>query len=227
MASRLRVWLERVCSEELLETIVLPALADLEHEQSIASSRATRHLAFVHGLWGLIKALFLVSLWRTADDARDVPGARYSFRGCPHNRDSALMLPATRHMLERLDISHSLLALVYGSPQAMALAFPIAAFVAVVMHGIATRAAAPALARGVLPFALGLGLASLVLTFWVMPVSNQAYRVLVYNALLPATEAFRDLPKGMNERSWIELRELSATGTVAQAAQARTALRIK
>jgi len=53
---------------------------------------------------------------------------------------SALMLPATRHMLERLDISHSLLALVYGSPQAMALAFPIAAFVAVVMHGIATRA---------------------------------------------------------------------------------------
>jgi len=60
-----------------------------------------------------------------------------------------------------------------------------------------------------------------------MPVSNQAYRVLVYNALLPATEAFRDLPKGMNERSWIELRELSATGTVAQAAQARTALRIK
>ena len=140
---------------------------------------------------------------------------------------SALVLPPTRHTLERLDISHSLLTLVYLSPQAMAVAFPIAAFVAVVMHGIATRASAPALMRGILPFVLGLSLASLVLTFWVMPASNQAFRMLVYNASRPATEAFRDLPRGMNERSWTELTELSATGTVLQSAQARTALRIK
>ena len=228
MTSRLRVWLERVCSEELLETIVLPALADLEHEQTVAGSRATRHVAFVQGLWGLIKALFLVSLWRTAHDTRAMfPTLAIRFAVVLTFVTSVLVLPPTRHTLERLDISHSLLTLVYLSPQAMAVAFPIAAFVAVVMHGIATRASAPALMRGILPFVLGLSLASLVLTFWVMPASNQAFRMLVYNASRPATEAFRDLPKGMNERSWIELTELSATGTVAQATQARTALRIK
>ena len=196
MTSRLRVWLERVCSEELLETIVLPALADLEHEQTCGGLTCHETRGVRSRVVGSDQsALSRFSLANCSRYTRDVPDARYSFRGGPHIRHQRVGAAPHSPYAREARISHSLLTLVYLSPQAMAVAFPIAAFVAVVMHGIATRASASALMRGILPFVLGLSLASLVLTFWVMPASNQAFRMLVYNASRPATEAFRDLPE--------------------------------
>jgi PadR family transcriptional regulator len=113
-------------------------------------------------------------------------------------------------------------------PSAMPIALSISLFVAVLLQILATNDRRILfLLRGILPFAFACCIGAQVLTNWIVPVSNQAFRVAIYNAMRPAGSPVVTLSKGNNERRWSELSALTAQRGSDAAERAQSAMRMR
>jgi hypothetical protein len=221
----LRRLAERFFGHVFVERVLTPALADLAFERRRARSALSRHLAAIRGWWGIVKAICWYGILVTTTDARILtPGVAARF---------AIAFPAVTYALMlgsygmRNVPSH--IATVYLSPSMMTIALPISLFVAVLLQILATNDRRILfLLRGILPFAFACCIGALVLTNWIVPVSNQAFRVAIYNAMRPGDSAVVTLPKGNNERRWSELSALAAQrgSDAAERAQSVTRMRL-
>jgi hypothetical protein len=221
MTSRLHSLLRRVCTDDLWHSIVHPTLADLQHEEQCASSRVRALLAFVAACWGLFKAVSIYGLTLMARDSRQaLPSLAIRFLVALFTITFLLAAPYYFSARRIPVVAHALLI-----PATLTAALPVAVFLAVLLHASARRDCGIHLLRAVLPLALATAVAALVMWMWIVPSSNQAFRVFVYNSLSGQSISSNQLPGGWNERSWTELRSIAADPTHAQAGQARGALR--
>jgi hypothetical protein len=198
-----RRFLLRHCSPTTMERLVDPILTDVEIEAAAAAARGqqwTRRRIRIAGTIALMRALTLYGwtrLWSfrewPVEDRRAV--ARSMIYTCVVTIAGVAMLmlpPLVRYPVSR----YQELAL-YLVPQAFPIALPIGLFVAL-LYGFGSGALSLRLRMLVTAFAIICSIASFIALAWVVPVSNQAFRVA----------AARDsrIPKGLPELTLGELR---------------------
>ncbi len=212
--TRLRRFAERTFDRETLDRVILPALADLQHESSAAESgRLWRQLTSLRAYWGIWKTIG----WCLVGDAvRDREGTTASL-----GRRTIVFLPMLVAVLmapsawwmfgfaSKHGARPALTAGAFLIPASLLVALPAAFFLAVAMY----RARADQPSTRLLPSALAGSVACavvvLALLMVVVPASNQAFRSLVFQTFnLSLPDAPRGpLRKGLPEMTWLELNE--------------------
>jgi hypothetical protein len=178
--------LERVLTQRILDGVVVPALADLQHENALVRQASVWRRAFVRmrgylGVWSAL-ALCLVSWPARAlrEDwlGVDAAGPRLLRALAPRAGILGLVLTLGSWWPERTrDAWTSLLAL----PHIIILTVPLAFLMGLVLAlGRLSERPAPSASMRWLSPAMALSIASGLLTFglyaWVMPEANQSYR---------------------------------------------------
>jgi hypothetical protein len=210
----LKRWADRVFDKKTLDTVVLPALADLQHEcaeargSSIARS-FTCARAYV-GVWrailftaaGLAISETLRTSWTLA---LRLAFALAIFTGALVWSPFADSLPGLAGRVTTPQLINFALLLL---PQALALALPCAFVVALATARQRTRPTGRML-LGATGSSLVCGVGVLVLTTIVVPWSNQAYRVAIYDVLRANDQVLSvTIPKGLAEMTLGELWEI-------------------
>jgi len=174
--SRLRRLAERTFDRETLERVLLPALADLQHECVRSASR----LVYLRAYWGFWKAM---AICKIADTCRH---ARPTFESV--SKRMAIILPIVMGaaMVPALNIAfngqHSPgWFLLTSSPQAFALALLVAYYFAVTLEQWPTspRHLLPAISA----MSVVCTLVMLSMTMSILPLATQAYRASVADRL--------------------------------------------
>jgi lipopolysaccharide export LptBFGC system permease protein LptF len=210
--TRLRALAECLVDQTTLERVVLPALADLQHECAMSARVVVRLRAY----WGCLRLLTWFSLRSIAVDAGYVFPMVVRRTGTLFVTLTGFLIlapfVAEFQKIARTDagIPAALIAGVLLLPQALFLAWPVAHFI-----GIATSdpPATPVDRRrthvGVIVTSLGCVLLMFVIANVVTPAANQGYRVLLFSIL---TDTYHDsrpvvLSKGLAEMTWSELND--------------------
>ena len=175
---------ERAFDRETLDRVILPALADLQHECATATGPTlVQRFVRVRAYWALWKAMGLCLLTDAGRQARPtVEGVLGRMAIMLPLVMCAIMAPTLNSALggsrAGLGLQIELLGLV---PQALALGLPIAYFFAVAMD---REPASPLrLVPGILGLSFLCSVAMLIVAFAIVPRANQAYRTAVYDHL--------------------------------------------
>jgi lipopolysaccharide export LptBFGC system permease protein LptF len=201
----LRLVAERLFDQATLERVVLPALADLQHE---CSERA-RRLVRIRAYWACTRVLVFCSLRVTASET-SLTLSIVSLRTIAVLiiLTGLLTLPAVASQLPRFareaDILTALAAMALLLPQALFLSLPIAYFV-----GLATSSQLRN-GLGVTIASIGCVLVMLVIANIITPAANQGYRLLIFSVLDKTSGDGRSvtLSKGLAEMTWSELSDV-------------------
>jgi hypothetical protein len=209
--SRLRVWAERCFDRETLELIVLPALADLQHEcRDERASPLTRARAYV----GILKLFALCVLGQAAIVVRPTLGLI--------GRRMAITLPLVMLVVggagipylvtiaRKMSTAASLEASALLLPGVLVGAIPLAYFLAAVLSGrVGTGPDRLRFAPGVIAGAFACAGMVLVLMA-ITPSANQAFRVTVWEAYAATDPRFVGNPpsRGLTEMGWRELADV-------------------
>lgn len=194
----LRRLLVRVCSPETMSRVVDPTLADVRWESGRLTVRS--HLILAKALLvhtALSTPGVLSRAW--SDDDRAIPKVvGFALMGAAIG---ALLLevPYFREYPNRANRDASLIGIaLLLAPQALVLTFPPALLLAI---PLAFRQQRPSgrLTRRTIALSLCCVVATFVLVMWVMPETNQAFRVL--------TSGQHDLPRGPAEEGLATMRE--------------------
>lgn len=202
--SRLRQYLSRHCSAATIERLVDPILTDTAIEVRAAAFRGqqwTGRWIRAAGAFALVKALALfgwtrfwsIREWPVEERRAVTRSMAYAFVVTCAGVKLLMLPPLLRYPLSR----YQELAL-YLVPQAFPIALPIGLLLGL-LYGF--RSSVPSLRSRILVtvVAIACSVSSLVALAWVVPASNQAFRVA----------ALRDsrIPKGLNELTLGELRK--------------------
>jgi Lipopolysaccharide export system permease LptF/LptG len=209
--SRLRRFAERTLEPVTLERVVLPALADLQHEcrEDAGVSRLVRLRAY----WGVWKTL---AICFAGDAVRDRAGHALSLGTrtllfaflllvlVTAAQSATWFLTFGREHGEWSAIKAALLLL----PSTLTMVLPGAFFLAVALFRTRDSRMAtlvPATTAGAVACAAALFIGAM----FVVPPINQSFRTLVFNTLQPPDpDVFpRVLSKGLAELTWTELNE--------------------
>jgi lipopolysaccharide export LptBFGC system permease protein LptF len=214
----LRALAERMFDRTTLERVILPALADLQHECATdAGSTLRRRWICWRAYWSVWKTFGLCFV---ADIARDPQGVSRTIGVrtliCLAALVPVFLVPGIAaevlSLSSRLTVAESFKLAVLVLPQAVVPCLPAAFFFALVLyrdddrpHG--TRVL-PSLVAGTLACTVAVGLLSGI----VVPKANQAYRLLVFQSLERRAVDYGlrvpPLPeKGPSEMTWWELNE--------------------
>ena len=168
--SRLRRFADRTFDRQTLDRVILPAIADLQHECGGGASMAVRARAYL-GVW---KAMAMCSLSELVQQARPTVGsvARRMAVILPLTT-GGIMLPPLMNVRPYIGEPVSVLVLTL-LPQSFAVGLLVAYYFAVTLEQWPTspRKLLPA----VCAMSAILTLAMLILTMSVVPRTNQAYR---------------------------------------------------
>lgn len=220
---RLRKLLARVVSVRVLDEVVIPALADLQHERAQAhqASAWRRALVSLRGYVGIWSALALcLATWPARSLRRDWLAAEAAGpqllrtlapRACAFGLGFTLLIGTQgpyREAAATRDPWSALLLL----PSVLTVVVPLALFFGLVLAlgRLRTRSRVLAGTRS-LGAVLGLSMAAALLTFglggWVTPEANQSFRERVAARLLGrrGTEGAISIPKGARELTLGEL----------------------
>jgi hypothetical protein len=208
--TRLLALAERIVDQTTLERVVLPALADLQHECAPPARVAVRLRAY----WGYLRLLTWLSLRSISIDAGRTFPMVVRRTGVPFALLTGLLVwPPLIEQTHRM-WSAGLLACVSAAvlllPQVVALALPSAHLI-----GLATsdRPATPIDRRrrhvGVIVASLGCVLLMFVIANVVIPAANQGYRVLLFGIMNNTSPDIRSVTvsKGLAEMNWSELND--------------------
>jgi hypothetical protein len=204
MTGRLQRLLSRHCSTAIMERLVDPVLADIHVEASAAAARGHRWTSRrirAAGAIALINALVVygwTEFWRIQNWPTDDRRALFRTLGYAAVVTTAaiplLMLP---FLVRFSDRTQELAP--YLVPQALPIALPVGLFVGLI-YGFRTRVMSLRPRTALIIAAVLCSMASLVALAWVVPVSNQAFRVAARN------DPF--IPKGLAELTLGELRSV-------------------
>ena len=215
--SRLQSIAERVFDRATLDRVILPAIADLQHECSSASGRAlSRRLICWRAYWSVWKTLGVCLVLDGVHDPHGVSGtiARRTV-ACLVSLVPVLVLPALASTIlfdSRFTILEALKATVLLLPQALLAWLPAAFFFSLVMYRRDERPSGAAVVPSVIAGTLVCVMLVGVLSALVVPRANQAYRSLVFETLAHRDRVYAlALPPkpapGVSEMTWWELRE--------------------
>ena len=186
--ARLRRWAGYLCSRRTMERLIDPVIADLQHEyeEANASGRILHaHLARLRGyvaFWRVL-ALHVPSVWlegtiRTLITA-DSSTLRRALLPAAMTMvfvTAILIAPPVQGMAQRGVVGAWLLALLV--PQSLPFSIPLTILTGVVC-GLRGRVQTRPLRRVVVIIGLAGTLASVGTIVWVIPASNQAFRVTI------------------------------------------------
>jgi hypothetical protein len=209
---RLRTLARRVFNPSTMERLIDPVIADLqcEHAEAIRLGQLWRsRWVQVTGYVALVKVATIAASrmstrapgWAAADGG--ATGRIIGFSGIATIVTVAILVwvPLRRVPLEFAENIGTLI--VYLVPQALAVAIPIGLVIGV-LCGLRGRVPTLRSKRTIVLLMLAASLAALVLTGWLLPVANQAYRELAF-ALLHPDAGGRVPARGMNELTLGEL----------------------
>ena len=203
-------WLDR----RTLDTVVLPAISDLQHEwlESAASKRA-RGLVRIRGYWAFWKAigLYLVSTLQVS-----LPSVLLRAAG-----EMTLLLsivaviflaPIFHSFTAQFGVVSALTLASFLTPSMLSPLLPAAFFLSVV-NGRAVRSVS-GIGRlpAVLAASVACGAVTLVLMMSAVPASNQAFRSMIFEKLQARVvnpTSVQPAPKSTDEMGWIDLRNPS------------------
>ncbi len=212
--TRLRRFAERTFDRTTLENVMLPALADLQHECSVA--QPTRHqqwLTYLRAYWGLWKTIGLCVI---GDAIRDRDGIAASLGGRTivflPILVTVLMMPSASWVLSFGSQHGARSALtVWGflMPASVLVALPAAFFFAIAMYRVRADMPSTRLVPSAIVGSIVCAAVVFALMMFVVPTTNQAFRTFVFETFQPAlTNAPRvPLRKGFAEMTWPELND--------------------
>lgn len=210
-AARLRAIAARLCCADTMERLVDPTLADLqaEYENAVSCNRTWEgrrilllgHIAFirvmaVHGGMQAIEVL----RYSTGEDRRALIRTAGASAVIMIAGTLVLMVPFVNSVGSRPDSAELALYLI---PHALPLSIPIGLTFGI-LWGLGRIAASPRSRTLILLLATIASVASFSMLAWVVPTANQAFRVSMIG---------HPLPKGANELTLGELRQLLEPGT--------------
>ena len=209
--TRLRALAERIVDETTMQRVVLPALADLQHECAPPARLAVRLRAY----WGCLRLLTWFSLRSTALDAGHAFPMVVRRTGVLLVAFTGLLVFAPfvdefQRLASQAGFLPALIAGVLLVPQAVFLAWPVAHLL-----GVATsdRPVDPVDRRrrkvGVIVSSFACVLLMLAIANVVTPAANQGYRILLFSVLNDSSADTRSvtLNKGLAEMTWSELND--------------------
>jgi hypothetical protein len=190
-ASPLRRFLVRRCSTTTMERLVDPILSDIQIEAAAAAAReqlwAGRWI-WMAGTLALLKALVLhiwTHFWRIqhwpADDRRAVARTLAYSAAVTAAAIPLLMLP----VFTRFPATRWTELAGYLIPQALPIAVPVGLFIGLI-YGFRAQMVSVRPRAALVIAAIACSVSSLAVLAWLVPVSNQAFRVRS-----PGTPAFR------------------------------------
>jgi hypothetical protein len=212
----LRTLAERVLDRSTVERVILPALADLQHECAATSGRALRQLLIcLRAYWSVWKT---IGVCLVADIVRDQHGVGRTIGRRTLQCLAALILVPILPVLatvffspqSRFTVGEAFATAVLLLPQAVLGCLPAAFFFALALYLDEDRPRGapviPSLVAGTLTCMLVVGLLAGI----VVPQANQAYRTLEFETLqrraIDSALAPPSRPaKGVSEMTWGEL----------------------
>jgi hypothetical protein len=203
--ARLRRLAERTLHPTTIETVVLPALADLQHECASAST-STRLRAY----WGVWKAMGICVFVDAIHD-RERQTASLGARTLLFLALLVVLitLPTVSSMMSfgaRVGLLPALTAGALMLPSNIALALPCALFLALALHRCSSPQPVTRLVPSAILGAVTCGALFVVMISSVIPAGNQMYREYVF-AQLQADGVTATLNKGLAEMTWSELND--------------------
>jgi len=212
--ARLRRLTERTFDRTTLDTVILPALADLQHEcVNVEAGQVQRRFTTLRAYWGFWKTIGICAI---GDVALNRDGISSSLGGRTFIFllivVAVLMIPSATWMLSFGSTYGALTALEAGAllvPSNVLVALPAAFFFALAMFP--TRADVPS--SRLLPSAMAGSLACAAVVFALLmvvaPATNQAYRTKVFQAFQRDVSDAPRIPirKGLAEMTLLELND--------------------
>jgi Lipopolysaccharide export system permease LptF/LptG len=183
-SGQLRRFLSRHCATAAMDHLVDPILTDIQIESTSAAVRGQRWASRwirAAGAIALIKALAVYGWTRfwsirewSADDRRALIRTLSYFAAVAVAAIPLLMMP----FLLRFPATRAWEVAPYLVPQALPLALPVGLFVGL-LYGFRARVVSPRPRTAVIILAVLCSAASFASLAWIVPVSNQAFRVAV------------------------------------------------
>lgn len=192
-----------ICSENTLERIVEPAIADLQKEYAgaVARSAVARRWILLTGYLAVVKVMAICALRASVIRSEERDGLARTVRwslALIGAMTALLLLPPLQFARREMITPISLVQLI---PQAVPLAIPIGLALGIAV-GLANRSFTRSTARAVLFGAAVASLVSCATMVFVMPVANQSYR----EAIAQNNGVSGPLSKGYAEMTLSELR---------------------
>ena len=221
-AGRVAAWAERMLDRSTFECVVVPALADLEHECAAAGgSRWTQRLVCWRASWGLLKAIAVCCVLGTL---RDVRGTGPVVVGRMLRILPSLVLfltlptsPWLYGFAMQYGVAAGLAATALSLPANVLMAIPVCFFLALAFHRELTQRLVSTTVAGGLVF----GAVVFVLLMDVVPRVNTEYRTFVISTI-QTTHPSANLRPGLSEMTGRMLSEQIANPpSVRQGALAR------
>ena len=222
--SRLQAMAERLFDRGTLDRVILPAIADLQHECSSASGRSLyRRLICWRAYWSVWKTFGICLVLDGVRDPHGVSGtiARRTV-ACLAGLVPVLVVPGLITLIvssgTRFTFPEALKATALLLPQALLACLPAAFFFSLVLYRKDERPSGapvvPSLIAGTLTCAILVSLLSAV----AVPRANEAYRSLVFETLARRAAVHGlaspvEPARGVSEMTWWELREQVAHAT--------------
>ena len=231
--SRLRTIAGRVFDRATFDRVILPAIADLQHECSAPAGNAwSRRLICWRAYW---------SVWKTFGICLITDGVRnpHGVSGTIARRTAACLIglvpvligPALVEMIlsreSRFTFDEACKAIVLLLPQALLACLPAAFFFSLVLYRKEERPEGASIIPSVIAGTVACAILVSVLSAIVVPKANDAYRSLVFESLERRAHVYA-LPRpaepvrGVSEMTWWELRE-----QVKHAADSRSQVRAR
>jgi lipopolysaccharide export LptBFGC system permease protein LptF len=200
---RLRAMAARVCSATTMERLIDPLVADMqtEYAEAVRQGRVWRgRWVRIAGYVAMLKVLVFFS-WEVAMRTLDgiiADHDRTTWRLIGWTVSATVIMMALLAIWPLLNLASEVTRLsdgdrtkllLYLVPQALVVAVPIGITIGI-LGGFSGRASSRQLKRTVLVIAFGCSVASLGAIAWIVPASNQAFRVTI---------AGRNISKGFSE----------------------------
>ncbi len=205
--NRLVAWAERTLDRSTFETVIVPALADLEHECAATDgSEWTRRVVYWRAYWGLIKAVALCLLLGGLRDVRRTGPAVAARMFCIMPLVIAILLAPIASWIYGFGLTYGftsgITALMFQLPVNVLLAIPVSFFLSLAFHREFTnRLVSTAIAGSIVCSAL-----VFVLVMEIVPALNATSRVYVIETL-QRTHPSANLQPGLSE---MRMRDLNA-----------------
>ena len=231
--SRLRTIAVRVFDRATFDRVIQPAIADLQHECSAPGGNAwSRRLICCRAYWSVWKTF---GICLVTDGVRNPHGVSVTIArrtaACLVALVPVLIAPAVVGMIvsseARFTFVEALKATVLLLPQALLACLPAAFFLSLVMYRKDERPDGTSVIPSVIAGTLACAILVSVLSAFVVPRANGAYRSLVFDTLQRRAHVYA-LPRpaepvpGVSEMTWWELSE-----QIAHATDSRTQLRAR
>jgi hypothetical protein len=195
---------------ETVERVLLPALADLQHEcadASVAPGAPRRAFVRIRAYWAVWRTLLTCLVGDILRDrqghVRSVTGRTVFFLFTLSALFSLAGIGWFRSFGHAYGQSAAISAAAYFLPSTLVTVMPMAFFLAVAVRPRSTQPFAQ-LIPAALVACLACAVVMLASVTFVVPNTNQAFRMVVFKAMDPSHQPL-ELTKGLTEMTWSEL----------------------